>query len=201
MNAKRWQPGATVAPLTLETIHSSAAAVPGEDLTHLQFRRFAGCPVCNLHVRSFVLRHQEIEAAGVREVVFFHSREEDLREHAADLPFAVIADPGKRFYAMFGAESGKRALFDPRVWGSILKGVLLSLRDVLRGRKPAPSLFPEGGRWGLPADFLIDRDGVVVAVKYGEHAYDQWSVDEVLSLAGRFPPRTRQTSTPGHLSG
>ncbi|MEE3918755.1 hypothetical protein V2I01_10735 [Micromonospora sp. BRA006-A] len=42
-------------------------------LIHLQFRRFAGCPVCNLHLRSIVRRHAEIEAAGVREVVLFHS--------------------------------------------------------------------------------------------------------------------------------
>jgi len=197
--------GATVAPLTLETIHSGTKSVPGEGLTHLQFRRFAGCPVCNLHLRSFVRRREEIEAAGVREVVFFHSTAESLREHAGDLPLAVVADPGKRFYAMFGAEAGKRAIFDPRVWWPILKGVGLSLADVLRGRKPAPSLLPEGGRWGLPADFLIDRDGVVVAVKYGEHAYDQWSVDEVLSLAahrdGRCAPRTRQTSSPARQDG
>lgn len=172
-----------VAPLTLETIHSTTVSVPGEGLTHLQFRRFAGCPVCNLHLRSFVRRHEEIEAAGIREVVFFHSTPELLREHADDLPFAVIADPEKRYYAMFGVETSKRAIFHPRLWGSIPKAVMVSLGDLLRGRKPAPSLLPKGGRWGLPADFLIDGDGAIVAVKHGEHAYDQWSVDEVLGLA------------------
>jgi hypothetical protein len=25
-------------------------------LIHLQFRRYAGCPICNLHLRSFVER-------------------------------------------------------------------------------------------------------------------------------------------------
>ena len=175
----------SVTPLTLETIHSTTVSVPGDDLTHLQFRRFAGCPVCNLHLRSFVQRHADIEAAGVREVVFFHSTTELLREHASELPFAVIADPGKRYYAMFGVESGKRAIFSPRAWWPILKSVVRSLGTVLRGRERPPSLLPEGGRWGLPADFLIDRDGAVVAVKHGEHAYDQWSVDEMLTLAGR----------------
>ena len=29
-------------------------------------------------------------------------------------------------------------------------------------------------------------DGSVAAVKYGVHAYDQWSVDELLDLAGGF---------------
>ena len=43
-----------------------------------------------------------------------------------------------------------------------------------------------------PADFLIAQDGRVVASKYGTHADDQWSVDEVLTIAARLanePPR------------
>jgi hypothetical protein len=35
---------------------------------------------------------------------------------------------------------------------------------------------------GLPADFLIASDGRVLACKYGAHAYDQWSVDEILAF-------------------
>lgn len=35
---------------------------------------------------------------------------------------------------------------------------------------------------GLPADFLIDADGMVVALRYGWHADDQWSVDELLDI-------------------
>ena len=36
---------------------------------------------------------------------------------------------------------------------------------------------------GLPADFLIAPSGRINAVKYGTDAYDQWSVDELLTLA------------------
>jgi hypothetical protein len=36
---------------------------------------------------------------------------------------------------------------------------------------------------GLPADFLIAPDERIVAAKYGKHADDQWSVDELLNLA------------------
>ena len=42
---------------------------------------------------------------------------------------------------------------------------------------------------GLPADFLLDPTGLIKAVKYGEHAYDQWEVDEVIALAARVRPR------------
>lgn len=199
------EPGDIVPERTLTDVTGVPVRIPEPGrLTHLQLRRFAGCPVCNLHLRSVVGRLAEIEAADVREVVVFHSTEDELRPHAADLrrqaaiprggtaghrgaeagpPLAVVADPGKRLYAEFGVEPSRRAMLDPRAWAPILRGVLLSLRGLLRRRHPSPSLFPEGGRYGLPGDFLIADDGRVIACKYGEHAYDQWSVDELLTLA------------------
>jgi hypothetical protein len=33
-------------------------------LVHLQFRRFAGCPICNLHLRSIAVRHDELVATS-----------------------------------------------------------------------------------------------------------------------------------------
>jgi peroxiredoxin len=168
----------------LETISGEHVRVPREtDFVHLQFRRFAGCPVCNLHLHSYARRHSEIVDAGVREVVVFHSSREALLEHAADLPFSVIADPRKELYAEFGVESSVWALLDPRAWMPIIRGVTRSALRILTRRGRLPSLNPAGGRLGLPADFLIANDGRVLAVKYGSHAYDQWSVDELLALA------------------
>jgi peroxiredoxin len=183
--SSRVRAGTIVEPRELVTIHSKAIRIPDQRrLVHLQFRRFAGCPVCNLHLRSIVQRYKEIEASSVQEVVVFHSTPEALLPHAGEMPFAVIADPGKQLYDEFGVESGLRALLDPRAWIPILRGVLRSLRAVLHKQEAVPSMNPEGGRFGLPADFLIAPDGRVLASKYGAHAYDQWSVDEVLTLAG-----------------
>ncbi|WP_336317901.1 peroxiredoxin-like family protein [Streptomyces lavendofoliae] len=181
-------PGSTVGPRSLTPVCGPPVAVPAADrLVHLQFRRFAGCPVCNLHLRSVVRRHDEIEAAGVREVVVFHSPAEELREYAAGLPFALVADPAKRLYAEFGVESAGRALGDPRAWPHILRAVLRSTVMLVRGREGLPSRQQPQGRLGLPADLLLAPDGTVLAVKYGEHAYDQWSVDELLALASATP--------------
>jgi hypothetical protein len=83
-----------------------------------------------------------------------------------------------------GAESARRARLDPRARLPIVRAVLLSLWAIVRARQPAPPLNPQGGRFGLPADFLIASDGRVLACKYGAHVYDQWSVDELLALAG-----------------
>jgi len=173
---------ATVSARTLTTVTGAHVPVPDPDrLVHLQFRRFAGCPVCNLHLRSIVSRKADIEAAGIREVVLFHSSADALRPYTADLPLDVVPDPGRALYREFGVESGPRALLDPRGWPAIVRAVARELQAVRRGR-PAPPAHAEGGRLGLPADFLIAPDGRVLAGKHGAHVDDQWSVDELLAL-------------------
>jgi len=130
-----------------------------------------------VHLRSIVKRHDEIAAAGIREVVVFRSTAAALRRHHADTPFAVIPDPQDKLYAEFGVGSGLRAMLNPLA-------LLMALPNVIRMLPKLPGIPPWGkGALGLPADFLIATDGRVLACKYGTHAYDQWSVDELLALA------------------
>jgi peroxiredoxin len=183
------RPGARVAARQLSAISGAPVRIPDRGRRiHLQFRRFAGCPVCNLHLRSIVQRHAEIEAANIREVVVFHSTAQDLLVHTDRLPFDVVADPEKKLYAEFGVEASARALLDPRAWTFIVGGVLRSAHATIAHGTPAPSMIPQGGRLGLPADFLIANDGCVLACKYGHHAYDQWSVDQLLELSRPHSP-------------
>jgi hypothetical protein len=156
----------------------------GFGLTHIQFRRFAGCPVCNLHLRSFVQRKADIDAA-LREVVIFHSSPEDLAAYASEIPFPLVADPDKALYGSYGVEASLRALLHPRAWPAIFRGIMAALPGVLLRRQPMPPLFPKGGRYGLPVDFLISPAGIVLDAHYGEHADDQWSVGDVLAIAAR----------------
>ncbi|WP_052852485.1 peroxiredoxin-like family protein [Streptomyces avicenniae] len=181
----RYRPGSVVAARRLTALDGEPIAVPATDgkLVHLQFRRFAGCPVCNLHLRSIAVRHGEITAAGVREVVVFHSPASELLPHADGLPFALIADGEQALYREFGVGRGSRSVLDPRAWPAMAYGVLRDLGPVLLRRRRPPVARPAGGRLGLPADFLIAPDGTVVAATYGAHANDQWSVDELLAHA------------------
>src|SRR5688572_11269835 len=109
--------GTTFTPRSLVTVDGRPAPVPDEGrVVHLQLRRFAGCPVCHLHLQSFAIRHGELEAAGIREVVVFHSPAGELRAHTAGLPFAVVAGPDRVLYTALGVGSSWRAIFDPRAW-------------------------------------------------------------------------------------
>jgi peroxiredoxin len=171
--------------LDLIAIDGAAIGVPADDgrLTHLQFRRFAGCPICNLHLRSVTARLEEIEDAGVREVVIFHSTDDELRKYQDDMPFVVVGDPDRELYRRFGVEHGAHAILNPRAWRAFLPGIAHALRRARTRRRAPLPVIPDGGNLGLPADLLIAPDGTVVAAKYGHHAYDQWTVDELLAEA------------------
>ena len=170
----RIQMGDVIEWLEVEAVSKECVSIPADFiLTHLQFRRFAGCPVCTLHLRSFVRRHDELKTRGIREVVVFHSSREALLEHHAEFPFALVADPERRLYRKFGVERTLGSLLNPAAWPAIVRGAL-STKTVLPERTLTA--------FALPADFLIASDGRVLARKYGRHADDQWSVDEVLDL-------------------
>lgn len=175
---KKLVAGQPFQPISVRNIHGVDVAVPdhGAKRIHLQFRRFAGCPVCNLHLQEFLRRYLEIAAAGIREVVVFHSEDRELLPYQGRFPMDVIGDPEKKLYRRYGVETSIWAILNPGAWGASLTGNLA--KD-----KPALGGMPNGGLLGLPADFLIAPDGTIEAVHYGKHAYDQWSVDEVLSLA------------------
>jgi hypothetical protein len=183
------------------TIHGDPVQIPGpQRLMHLQFRRYAGCPVCNLHLRSITWRHEEILAAGILEVVVFHSSAETMLEFQGELPFAAIADPEKKLYSEFGVVRmspivALTTALSPRSW--LAAGRALRLAPSLRG---AAGKGEE--HLGLPADFLIGPGGRVLAAKYGKYVDDHWSVDELLDLAknarqmtGASPAPTGATTT------
>lgn len=162
---------------TLSTITGGQVRLPTSDRTvHLQFRRFAGCPICNLHLRDVARRNSDIERAGITEVVVFHSSADRLREYVVDVPFAMVADPRRKLYREFGVEWSLRSLF-------YVDAARAAVRGLRHNESLIGGLAPGENHLGKPADFLIGPDGAIRACKYGVHADDQWSVDEMLDLA------------------
>ncbi len=167
-----------IEPFVVQTLRDEKRNIPdaARPFWHLQFRRFAGCPICNLHLQSFVKQIDRIQEGGIHELVFFHSSAEEMSLYQHQLPFDVVADPEKNWYRRFGVGESIRAIFDPRSWLAGVQGIMSGNSDVAQAG---------GGRLGLPADFLVNGEGRIVALKYGLHADDQWSVDELLTHAAR----------------
>lgn len=169
----KYKPGDLFPTTVMEGVTGDAINLPDpKHLVHLQFRRFVDCPICNTHIAEFRKRAREIESAGVKEVIVFHSSPKSIRAYHKDVPFSMVGDPKKLFYKEFGVETSL-GFASPKALGAAMRGIShghFGLRLA-------------GGPLGLPADFMIGLSGRIVAVKYGGHAYDQWSVDELLALA------------------
>src|SRR5690242_16020720 len=115
--------GDKLSPHVFTNLRGVSVPVPDpSQRVHLQFRRHAGCPICNTHLRSVTLRLDEIKAAGIREVVFFHSSAQLLRDHQQELPYDVIPDPERKVYREFGVEKAWKSILNPKVLGSVVKG-------------------------------------------------------------------------------
>jgi hypothetical protein len=130
----------------------------------LQFRRFAGCLICNLHLASISAHLGDISAAGIREVVLFHSTPAELRKYQDDMPFAVIGDPDRTLYRRFGVEASAKAVLKPGAWRALPGGWRHAISTAVTKRRALLPLKPTNGNLGLPADLLIGADGHVAAV-------------------------------------
>jgi hypothetical protein len=75
-----------------------------------------------------------------------------------------------------GVERSAFAVVHPQVMWSALRGLVSAPSNPLAGGTD---------QTGLPADILLDGDGVIVGVHYGAHADDQWSVDDLLAHVAR----------------
>ena len=143
----------------------------------LKFYRFAGCPICNLHLRELVRRHTELEAAGITAVVFFHSPSESVeRETGNELPFELVPDPEKRIFGAYGVEESLRGMFSADVARDYRRALAAGYRSRPLGH--------HGGIAGHPADFILDRDGLIRHAHYGANYADTLGVDDILRIAG-----------------
>lgn len=157
-------------------IQGEALQVPHPTLwTHLQFRRFAQCPICNLHVRDFFRSYEKIHQAGIQEVIIFQSTQEQLVDQKVEQPHDgnvhIVADPTRQLYQAFGVHRSMLSVAHPGAWWSAMKGVA---QFGMRLPSGSESMF------GMPADFLVDTEGAVVAAHYGRHADDHWSVEDLI---------------------
>ena len=144
-----------------------------------------------LTTRQFAARHAEFEQRGVAIVRIFRSPVQALQQHATGphaVPFAVLADPKKGTYRLYGVGGGftwMLSLFRPATHARILQarreGLKPRWRDAIRD-----------GMSGNPADFLIGRDGRIVRAHYGKHFADSVLPKAALAwIDAAYPPAPR----------
>ncbi len=142
----------------------------------LSFFRFAGCPFCNLRVHELVTRFDEFGDAFTI-VGVFDSPLDNLVRHAARhrAPFPILADATRRYYGEYGIEQSVRG---------VLKGMFLRMPTLvtamLKGYVPTTI---KGRMTTMPADFLIDRQGIIQVAYYGKDEGDHLPLEQVSTFS------------------
>lgn len=142
----------------------------------LSFFRFAACPFCNLRVHELVQKIDELgENFGI--VAIFDSPLDNLQKHASghSAPFPILADPDNQSYRAYGIEHSL---------GGVFKGMLTRMPTLIRGM--AKGYLPttiQGSMTTMPADFLIDEEGIIQFAYYGRDEGDHLPFAQVKAFA------------------
>jgi len=138
----------------------------------LSFFRFATCPFCNMRVHELVKRFNDF-GDDFTIVAIFDSPLDNLVRHTEGhkAPFPILADATNKYYKEYAIE---------RSLTGTLKGMVLRMpvliKGMLRGHIPLPI---KGNLTTMPADFLIDRDGIIQTAYYGSDDGDHVPVQTI----------------------
>ncbi len=149
----------------------------------LSFFRFASCPFCNLRVHELVSRFDEL-GNNFTIVAVFDSSIENLQRHTDKhkAPFPILADQNNTYYHEYGIEHSLVG---------VLKGMFLRmptlLKAMLKGYCP---LVIKGSMTTMPADLLVDENGIIQTVHYGRDEGDHMAFETIKAFADGQPPVT-----------
>ncbi len=175
--------------MTFEAIYGEEVTLgkPGNRRTLLCFFRDPACPFCNFRVYELTAQYDEWQKLGLDVIAVFSAEPDEVKRFAAKQPrpFPVIADTDSSAYERYGIESSR--------WGKY-KGILTRIPTLLKGLKIV-------GLAGLktsnlmPADFLIDEDGMIAEAWYGEDAGDRIPLGRVRLFAARGTRHREEAKT------
>jgi peroxiredoxin Q/BCP len=138
----------------------------------LSFLRFASCPFCNLRINELVRRFDEF-GNDFTVIAVFDSPLDNLMRHAEghQAPFPILADEKNKYYKEYAIEHSV---------SGVLKGIFMRMPTLLNGMLKGyiPTTI-KGSMTTMPADFLVDREGVIQVAHYGEDEGDHLSFDTV----------------------
>ena len=141
------------------------------------FFRYAGCPVCNSRVHDLIQNYDSISSKGYKIIAIYESNNSILKEYLLETPapFNVIGDPKLKLYKEYRVEKSfwkmLGSAFKKQPNESMKKGQKLFSKKYKR----------DGNLTRIPADFVIDENGILKAVHYGTNIGDHLPLIEILN--------------------
>lgn len=142
----------------------------------LAFFRYAGCPVCNVRVQELIENYQAIHANGYTIIAVFESDNTMLRKYLKDSPaiFPFVGNPNLFLYKRYGVEKS---------FGKVLRSSFS--KSTIEGAREGSKLYKErikrdGSLSRIPADFIIDENGILQIVFYGTSISSHLPLSEII---------------------
>ncbi len=139
----------------------------------VSFFRGAACPFCNMRVRELISSYKEFQKNNLKAICFFNATKEEIALNAGNQnpPFNFVPDLNGSVYQLYRVESSQKGMF--RVMAKPLK----MMKMMMSGFFNTKSLNDEPI---IPADFLIDEQGLICEAYYGKHFGDHISKDKII---------------------
>ena len=149
----------------------------------LIFYRYAGCPICNLHLLALSHREEVLKTINLQVVAVFDSPKDSFPKTLAGKPYPdipLIPDPQNRLFNLYKTTQSLSGVIHPKVATNFFKAMFSGFKQ--------PKIDGKIGQ--MPAHFLIDPEGQLDTIYYGKHAADHIPWEKV----DDFVERARQVS-------
>ena len=149
------------------------------------FFRHAGCPFCNIRVHTLLKIHQEMKDKDLEMIFFFESSEKLMMQsvfHKEVSPIPIISDPQKTWYSAYGLEESTFKVGISHVTSFVQTAIKAKLKGVPMHLMASGESFST-----LPAEFLLDKNGIIRQLHYYQNLTDRMSVKQVRAFAEGIP--------------
>jgi peroxiredoxin Q/BCP len=143
----------------------------------LAFFRYASCPVCNFRMNEIIQSYDVLQAKGYVFIAVFESNNETLQGYLkeTEVPFALVGDPSLVLYKKYGVEKSfwrmVGSMFNKKTKSNLKEGKVL-----VKGK----NLKRDGNMSRIPADFIIDENGMISIAYYGKNIGDHLPLEQIL---------------------
>jgi thioredoxin-dependent peroxiredoxin len=144
----------------------------------LAFFRYASCPVCNFRMNEIIQNYNAIQAKGYEFIAVFESNNETLQQYLleTEVPFPIIGDPELILYKKYAVEKSfwrmVGSMFNKKTKSNLKEGKVL-----VKGK----NLKRDGNMSRIPADFIIDENGIIIIAYYGTNIGDHLPLEQILN--------------------
>lgn len=147
----------------------------------LGFFRHAGCPFCNLRIHTLQKHHQALRDKNLEMIFFFESKKRLLLTstfHKEVNPIPIISDPEKVWYSTYGIESSAAKSAKSHLTQFIQTAIKAKMNKLpIHPMKDGESINT------IPAEFLIDEEGIIRTVHYCNGLTDRLALDHIYNFA------------------